>query len=335
MAITAKEIAKILGISPAAVSIAINNKPGVSSATRERVLQLANENGYEFSRGKNSDERKETISFILYKKSGGAVVDDTPFFSSLTEGVALSCREHGYALDIQYLFESGNVAKDVQSLANSGTSGVILLATEMKAEDFVPFRDLPLPMVVLDTYFEGLTRDCVIINNIQGAFLATNHLISVRKQPPGYLHSSYPIGNFEERADGFYKAVRGNGMSASQIVVHKLPPSVDGAYAEMSALLAKNVQTANCYFADNDLIAAGAMRAFKEHGYRIPQDVAFIGFDNTSLCELMDPPVTSVNVPKQAMGRLAVERLLSVINVGSSCTVKSEIMTSLVLRGSL
>lgn len=72
MAITAKEIAKILGISPAAVSIAINNKPGVSSATRERVLQLANENGYEFSRGKNSDERKETISFILYKKSGGS-----------------------------------------------------------------------------------------------------------------------------------------------------------------------------------------------------------------------------------------------------------------------
>ena len=124
-------------------------------------------------------------------------------------------------------------------------------------------------------------------------------------------------------------------MSASQIVVHKLPPSVDGAYAEMSSLLAKNVQTANCYFADNDLIAAGAMRAFKEHGYRIPQDVAFIGFDNTSLCELMDPPVTSVNVPKQAMGRLAVERLLSVINGGSSCTVKSEIMTSLVLRGSL
>ena len=89
MAITAKEIAKILGISPAAVSIAINNKPGVSSATRERVLQLANENGYEFSRGKNSDERKETISFILYKKSGGAVVDDTPFFSSLTEGTEL------------------------------------------------------------------------------------------------------------------------------------------------------------------------------------------------------------------------------------------------------
>ena len=61
MAITAKEIAKILGISPAAVSIAINNKPGVSSATRERVLQLANENGYEFSRGKNSDERKESL----------------------------------------------------------------------------------------------------------------------------------------------------------------------------------------------------------------------------------------------------------------------------------
>lgn len=66
MAITAKEIAKILGISPAAVSIAINNKPGVSSATRERVLQLANENGYEFSRGKTrtSARKRSRLSFI-------------------------------------------------------------------------------------------------------------------------------------------------------------------------------------------------------------------------------------------------------------------------------
>lgn len=66
-------------------------------------------------------------------------MDDTPFFSSLTEGVALSCREHGYALDIQYLFESGNVAKDVQSLANSGTSGVILLATERRLRTLFRF----------------------------------------------------------------------------------------------------------------------------------------------------------------------------------------------------
>ena len=83
-------------------------------------------------------------------------------------------------------------------------------------------------------------------------------------------------------------------------------------------------------FADNDLIAAGAMRALKEAGYRIPEDIGIVGFDNTSMCEFLDPPMTTIHVPKQAMGQLAVEQLLRLIQKRSAAPVKIEVGTMLI-----
>lgn len=334
MGITAKELAQKLGLSAAAVSMALNNKPGVSESTRDRVLKAAKEYDFDFSRQRFSEEpKKGSLAFLMYRRHG-AVVGDTLFFSSLSEGIANACRIAGYRMHMQYLHED-NCRTELRNLLGGDTKGVILLGTEMRAEDFSPFAALPLPVVVLDTYFEGIPRDCVLINNIQGAFTATNYLISKRKQQPGYLRSSYSIGNFEERADGFYKAIRHNGLSTSASIVHRLAPSVEGAYADMKALIANGETLASCYFADNDLIAAGAMRALKEAGYRIPEDVGIIGFDNTSMCEILEPPLTTIHVPKQAMGQLAVERLIAIIGRKPPANVKIEITTSLVKRGSL
>lgn len=334
MSITAKELAEKLGLSAAAVSMALNGKPGVSESTRDRVLNAAKEYGFDFSR-QHFPERAEkgSIAFLMYRKHG-AVVGDTLFFSSLSEGVANACRSAGYRMNMQYLHEE-NCRSELRNLLGTDTRGVILLGTELRAEDFAPFSSFSLPIVVLDTYFEGISRDCVLINNIQGAFTATNYLISKRNQQPGYLRSAYSIGNFEERADGFYKAIRHNGLSTSASIVHRLAPSVEGAYADMKALIAKGEKLASCYFADSDLIAAGAMRALKEAGYQIPGDIGIIGFDNTSMCEITEPPLTTIHVPKQSLGQLAVERLVSIIDCKPSANIKIEISTSLVKRGSL
>lgn len=334
MPITAKELAEKLGLSAAAVSMALNNKPGVSESTRSRVLKAAKEEGFDFNRQRLREEsEKGTIAFLLYRRHG-AVVGDTLFFSALSEGVSNACQAAGYRLNVQYLYEE-NLSFALRNILSTDVKGAILLGTEMRPEDFGPFTAFPLPIVVLDTYFEGISRDCVLINNVQGAFLAANYLISKRKQQPGYLRSSYSIGNFEERVDGFYKAIRHNGMSTSASIVHRLAPSVEGAYADMKALIAQGDRLAGCYFADNDLIAAGAMRAFKEAGYRIPEDIGVVGFDNTEACEILDPPLTTIHVPKQAMGQTAVEQLMRIINSKPSANVKIELETTLVKRGSL
>ena len=329
MGITAKELAKKMGLSPAAVSMALNDRPGVSTKTRKAVKVAAEKYGYDFSKIKTNHVKDGCIHFIVYKKNG-AIVDDTPFFAKVSEGISAACAEAGYRLKIQYLYESEFTQKDLDEIQYSDCAGILLLGTEMVTDDLVPFLALPVPLVLLDSYFETFACDTVIINNTQGAYLATRHLIDKCHAQPGYLKSSYAINNFNERQDGFYKAARLHGMSSSQSIVHELTPSMSGAYADMKELLAGNEPLARCYFADNDLIAAGAIKAFREKGLRIPEDVAVVGFDNIPISQILD--LTTINVPKEHLGRQAVLRLLQRIKDPSIPPVKIEIGTSLVDR---
>lgn len=335
MAITAKELAKKLGLSESAISLALNHKPGVSTATRKRVLAAAEEYGYDFTRITTQDipENHGTIYFVIYKKHG-AVVADTPFFSQVSEGVDLECQRIPYYLSIQYLHDGDDIKAHLNNWKRSGCRGVILLGTEMQAQDLSHFLNIDIPLVLLDNYFEELDINSVLINNIKGAYTATDYLIRKRKSQPGYLHSAYSINNFEERADGFYKAIRKNGMSTSRSIVHRLTPSVEGAYADMKELLSRGEMLADCYFADNDLIAAGAMRALKEAGHRIPQDIAIVGFDNMPICTYIEPTLTTIHVPKEYMGQMAVRRLHELITTTDSHPIKIEISTSLQKRKS-
>ena len=335
MSITAKELAAQLGLSESAVSLALNNKPGVSNATRKRVFDAAKASGYDFSRKAVARAGKRgTIAFLVYKKSG-AIVDDTPFFSALTDGVSTGCRRERYDCVIRYLYEDDDINDQIYTLNIAQFSGVILLATEMDENSLKAFSRFETPMVILDAYFEKLPYNYILINNIQGAFIATEHLIKRRRAQPGYLRSAYPISNFEQRADGFYKAVRANGMSTAKSPVHRLTPSQEGAYEDMKRLLEAGEKPADCYFADNDLIAFGAMQALKEQGYRIPQDVAIVGFDDMPTCEYMNPPLTTVMVPKLFLGETAAMRVIQLIEGQSIQPLKIEVSTRLVRRKSV
>lgn len=335
MSITAKELAAELGLSESAVSIALNNKPGVSTATRRRVLEAAREHGFDLSRKAVAlSAKKGTICFAIYKKSG-AVVDDTPFFSALSDGVGLGCKSAGYDFVIRYLYEDDDMDEQLYVLKSAQFSGIILLGTELDEVSLTRFSRLNTPMVVLDTYFEMIEHDYILINNVQGAYLATSYLISKRRSQPGYLRSAYPIGNFDQRADGFYKAIRARGMSTSKSLVHRLTPNQEGAYSDMKALLDAGEEPANCYFADNDHIAIGAMKALTEAGYRVPEDVAIVGFDDLPLCDYVSPPLTTIRVPTHFMGQTAAKRLAQVIEEKGAPPTKIEVSTSLRKRRSV
>ena len=353
MGITAKELAQKMNLSEAAISMALNNKPGVSTQTRKKVLEEAQKCGYDFSRIKGKEvtiQEHGTICFIIYRKHGalvpnspifvheehGSLIPDMPFFSQLSEGISLACKENHYHLNISYLYEGDDITRQLQDLYRMGTSGLLLLGTEMDKHDLAPFINCRIPFVLLDNYFEDLQVTSVITNNMQGAYLATNYLIRKKRSQAGYLRSSYRSTSFEERADGFYKAIRKNGMSTSRSIVHDLSPTVDGAYADMKEVLKHtfDLQLASCYFADNDLIATGAIRALTEAGYRIPEDIAVIGFDNMPLCTYITPPLTTVHIPKQYMGEIAVKQLVEIINNPRIIPVKIEVATSLKIRKS-
>ncbi len=337
MSITAKELSKKLNISEAAVSMALNNKSGVSTKTRLKVIECAKEHGYDFSKLKELETEKNSngsILFIIFKKNG-VVVDDTPFFSKLSEGISSCCRENNYTLTITYFYSDDDLKKQIENTINLEYKGILLLGTEMTETDFAPFRNLKLPLVVIDTYFENYNTNYVLIDNVQGASLATSHLINMCKTQPGYLKSKYPISNFLERSDGFFKAIRKNGMPTSKSIVHAVSPSTNGAYADMKEIIEQGEDLAKCYFADNDLIAVGAIRAFKEAGYKVPEDIAVIGFDDMPHCTYLEPQLTTIRVPKVYFGKVAAKRLMELIKDPTFETTKVLINTSLVLRKSV
>lgn len=331
MSITAKELAKKLNLSAAAVSMALNGKPGVSTQTRKMIIEEAHNHGFDFSKIKEIKKETGTICFIIFRKHG-TIVNDTPFFKTLSDSIAEHCKNQGYKLNTHHLFDYTDINDQLKSMVTSDTMGIILLGTEMQNPDFYPFSNINLPIVLLDSYFSSSKIDSILINNVEGAYEGTNHLIKKYQAQPGYMHSSYSIYNFEERADGYFKGLRLSGMSKSKSIIHLLSPTVEGAYADMKNIIDQKEPLARSYFADNDLIAFGAMKALKEAGYKIPEDIAIIGFDNMPLCTYIEPNLSSINVPIKYMGQIAVNRLIHVCQNKKHYSIKLEVNTNIILR---
>ncbi len=330
---TSKELAALLGLSQTAVSFALNGKPGVSTATRNRVLEAAEKYGMDVQTARS--RHTEGIIYLIYYRKHGAVLGDTSFFSELSEGVESCCAQYGYKVNILNVYDPDELGTRLEDMRINGSSGVILFGTEMQEEDFGYLAVADIPIVLLDNHFISSKIDSVRINNREGAYQAVNYLIRRLKAQPGYLHSSFYINNFDDRKEGFMRALRHNGMPQSGSVIHELTPSMQGAYADMCAILDAGEKPAKAYFADNDLIALGAMKAFREHGYQIPKDISIIGFDDIPMCEFTDPGLTTVHVPKRYMGICAVNRLHEIIGSRDHYSVNIEISTHLVLRGSV
>ncbi len=332
MGITAKELAARLNLSATAVSMALNNKPGVSADTRALVLKEAEKNGYDFSRLSMKKNHSGDIYCIIYR-AHNAILNYMPIFSELTDGIEEECRHNGYHLKILQIYEkTDDLQKCIEDLHVSGCVGIVLLGTEAAASVCQSFLQLSVPVVMIDSYFATVDCSCVLINNMQGAYLATSYLISRCQKQPGHLCSSYRIENFTERTAGFTKAVREHGMSIGKSISHELSPSIEGAFADMLEIIDRGDTLAECYFADNDLIAIGAIKALKLRGYKIPDDIAVIGFDNISESRIIDPSLTTIDIPRKFMGQTAACQLIKQLAYPVPHTVKIEVSTTLVKR---
>lgn len=336
MAVFAKDIARELGLSQAAVSLALRGRPGVSEATRAMILEKANELGYVIE-DRASPSRRGMIQLVIYKRHG-KVFSDTPFFEQLTEGVAEKAAELGYHLSISYFYGTQNHQEQMRSLHSLKSDGIILLATEMHATDMKLFSKVGVPLVVLDNFFPTEPFDLVGIDNRYGVMDAVRYLIGCGHTRLGYLHSSVDIRNFLRRQDGYNMGCRflpePMAKDAMRRVV-RVGVTPEAAAADMRAYLSTDPILPTAFFADNDSIAAGCCRAIKEYGLRIPWDVSVIGFDDSSLCQMMDPPLTTMGVHKERMGALAVIRLHEKMQHKIPENVRILLRPRIVIRGTV
>ena len=335
MGITAKELAARLNLSATAVSMALNGKPGVSTETRAMVIREAEKAGYDFSRLSMKKNASGDIYCIICR-AHNAILNYTPIFSELTDGIEQECRKNGYHLKTFQLYEKiDDLQKYIEELRISQCAGVILLGTEVSASVCHEFLQLSVPVILLDSYFDSADCSCVLINNAQGAYLATGYLIDRCGRQPGHLCSSYRITNFRERTHGFHRAVREHGMSTAKSIIHELSPSIEGAFSDMLEIIDSGTPLAGAYFADNDLIAIGAIKALKLRGYKVPEDIAIAGFDNISEGRVIDPALTTIDVPRKFMGQTAAAQLIRELKTPVPHSVKIEVSSTLIKRFSV
>ncbi len=323
------KLSELTGFSPATVSNALNNKKGVNRETAEKIIKVAREVGY------LSAPKISSIKLVIYKVSG-LVIADTPFFIALIEGVERACRETGYDMTVCNISQKdADYQERLQELIMDTSSAILLSATELMESDMELFTHAVCPVVVLDAWFHQMQFDTAVTNNEDSTHAAVDYLIKNGHRDIGFLDSSTLTKNFLERRKGYYFAMREHHLHPRREMMIGLTPTMDGAYKDMCEFLKGKVTLPTAFVAGNDIIALGAMKAMKEFGYRIPDDVSLVGFDDMPFCEISTPTLTTIRFYQQELGRMAVERLTKRIKNPELVPIRIQISTKLIVRESV
>lgn len=304
---TIREIATIAGVSPAAVSLVINNKKGVSEETRRRVLSVVEECGYVSTTQKKKVERFR-LMVLKYRAHGIALEENQGFIASIIDKIESECRRFAFDL-VMYNCEPKTAEATIKELmANNPPDGIILIGTELRKEEYGLLNLFTVPVVVVDNNIQQQSVDCVVMSNKSLMQALVDYLYSLGHREIGYFRFTQPVNNCDERYEGYLEALKRLGLSVPDTVY--LKPTVDGACEDMERLIASGVYVPHgAVVADNDTIAIGAIKAIREAGYSIPEDLSIVGFDDIPFSAVTMPALTTMRISRSAIGALAVDMI--------------------------
>lgn len=342
--ITAKDIAKRLGLSPSAVSLALNGKPGVSDKTRVMVMDMAAELGYSLPRSSfPSNATKRSVCFLIFVDRVVSIAEHSSFSTFVLKGIESAASALGYTVLVRYLYASQPIHTQIADVL-SDVCGIIVLGTEItesglsEMSAFIESASM-LPIIVLDNTLLANQVDCVANNNFLGAQQATKHLISQGYRRIGYLRSKPRIQVFNEREAGLRKTLADAALPIGPIV--DVGISTESALLDFSAWLKSRPDLPDAFFAENDVVAVAAIRALNMYQIKIPSQVAVVGFDDIPICDMTFPPLTTVHAFKETLGRVAFTTMHMRLTAGQNTITaqktglcKIELSTQLRIRES-
>ncbi|NLV57611.1 MAG: LacI family transcriptional regulator [Clostridiales bacterium] len=331
---TIREIANLAGVSPAAVSLVINNKKGISEETRRRVQAVIEENNYivpDHKRG-TAKRKRFRLCVIKYRTHGIALEENQGFIASIIDQIESRCRHFGYDLAMVNC-KVTTAQETLREVMHTPPDGVIIMGTELTPSAYPLLDLLTVPTVVLDNGMNDMHIDSVVMDNEAISAEAVRYLHSIGHREIGYIRFSIPICNCEERYQGYLKQMTKLGLPIPEPVM--VMPTLKDAYRDMKKLLAEGGYVPHgAAVADNDTVAIGVMRAIQEAGYKIPEDLSIIGVDDIPFSAMTMPGLTTMHISRSAMGALAVDALRKRIEYADWPSMHTRIAGRLVVRGS-
>lgn len=331
---TIKDIAKVANVSATAVSMALNNRPGVGHKTRQKILRIAKKLNYRPNYIARSliSRRTYTIGFIL-----NSITD--PFFPELAEGIEKYANQLGYNLLLCNTHRDLQAEKEsIDMLRSKGVDGIILATVTKDDPNILPLIDDGFPFVLINRHHMGPAFknkiNCVIFDNYRGGYLGMEHLYRLGHNRIAIITGDVNTSTAVHRTEGSLKALSDYGVKVDQTLI------VEGCYQRHNAYEAtkKLILTADpptAYFAHDDNMAIGIRQALLEEGLRIPEDVALIGFDNIELGSYAGIDLTTIRQDNYKMGAAGAKILIEQIEKTSSGVVSQLILEAgLVIRKS-
>jgi len=303
------DIAKAAAVSPSAVSLALNNKAGVSKELRQRILHIAAEAGYKNDFPASCLSDNTTIRLLKIARHGHIVNDrHNPFITEYLEGIETEAKKQRYKLEVSF-FNRIPIEEIIDAQKETEVDGYLILGTELRDHESAIFGKLNKPVVFMDTYFPMSAYDCVDMDNVDGIFKLVQHLYSTGHRSIGLVKSNYETRNFRMREFGFREAMNYFSLPIQEKFIIGVDPTFDGSIIDMCKFLDKNSALPSAFLCMNDIISYGVMKALRDFNYQIPDDVSIAGFDDLPSSSFSEPPLTSIRVSTQKIGERALQKL--------------------------
>lgn len=302
-----KDIADKLDISINAVSLALNNKSGVSEKTRQHVLKLAEE--MEYAEGYPALSKKNqlnNICMMMEEKN----FKDTRFYSRVLLGVENEAKKNGYDIIANFIDNNNYVVPS--SIEQGKAAGIIILGS-VEDEYLKKVVSYGIPFIIVDHASFSINTDAVLTQNVPGAYMATQHLIENGHKHIGFFGEKYLTLSFNERWTGYCEAMRkysipvNNEFCLTDSIEHY---TLQNDYISIEKKLRDMKKMPTAWVCANDSAAILLITALKSLGLNVPEDVSVIGFDDIDISTIISPKLTTIRVEKELMGQYAVRSLL-------------------------
>ena len=326
MPVSIKDIARMAGVSHSTVSRALRDSPLIPAATAQRIQQIARESGYTASAVARSLVTRKTQAIGVVVTS---IAD--PFNGDLVDGIEEVANQHGYSVILAT--SQADPEREMTVVRSFGERRVdgILVASSRVGSLYLPMlEELKIPIVLDNNQHRSDFAYSIAVDNIDGTYRATRHLIELRHQRIAYLGDRLGLHSDEDRFAGFQKALGEFGIPLNKDLVVYGDGKLDGA-AQAARELFNHRHRPTAVVCYNDMSALGLLRVAEERGIAVPDALSVTGFDDIFFAALARPALTTVRQPRREMGRKATEILLAIFN-GSPAEKAIVIRGDLIVR---
>lgn len=326
---TIRDVAREAGVSVTAASRALNGRGELSPEKRARVLEAAARLNFVPSAVARALVSGKT-------KTLGMVITDnaSPVYADIVKGVEAAAKRAGFGILLCNSADSQDQALACLALFQAKqVDGVLLTPVQSDRRDIEFLQQAGIPHILLLRHFGDPDTDAVITDNVAGGRLATNHLIELGHTRIAHIAGPAHTSSAQGRLAGYLAALGEHGLASDPALIRHAPYTIEGGYQAALPLLSEPDRP-TAIFAANDLIAIGVMKAARELGLRIPDDLALVGGDNIELAEYLAVPLTTFRQPAWEIGAHGAELLLARLRGEREHAEQVVLPTELIVRAS-